>query len=95
MLTFFKYETELNKCKTNPIKWCDLKATAAIKYLRNFPKCGVRYAHINGHSLVLVKHGIRDQALIAEKRNAATRSRPTKTVSIVEIPMAIAVAAGL
>ena len=82
-------------CKTNPISWFDLKSTAAIKYLRKFPSCGIRYAHIDGHSLVLVHPDVKDQRLVIEKRNAATRAKPTKSVSIVEIPRRIAEAAGI
>ena len=80
-------------CKTNVINWMDLKATSAIKYLKRFPACGVRYAHIDGHSLVLVHPDVKDQELIKQKRLAASRNKPTKTVSLCVIPPMIAKAA--
>ena len=64
-------------------------------YLRNFPACGVRYrTDSDGYGLVLIHPNVTDEALIAEKHEAA-KIKATKTIHEVRIPLQIAKAVGI
>ena len=81
-------------CKTKSIDWSLVKASKVISLLKNFPACGVRYKTDGNYGIVLVHPRIKDQALVAAKRNAA-KIKASKEVYIVSIPLKIAQSMGI
>jgi len=73
-------------CKTKKIDFHLLRASKVSALLKNFPKCGVRYKTDGEYGVVLVHPSVRDQGLIAEKRDAA-KIKATKEVYIVDLPL--------
>ena len=81
-------------CKTTHIDWSLIKASKVFGLLKNFPACGVRYQTDGNHGIVLVHPRIKDQRIVAQKREAA-KIKASKEVYIVSIPRKIALAAGI
>lgn len=75
-------------CKTKKIDWSLVKATKVISLLKNFPACGVRYKTDGEYGIVLVHPRIKDQRIVAQKREAA-KIKAKKEVYIVSIPLMV------
>ena len=73
--------------KTKVILWDDIDSPKARKLLKDFPKCGVRYDTAHGFGLVLVDSALKDQVLIAKKRDASKiKSNGYTFICEVQIP---------
>ena len=76
-------------CKTKKIDFHLLRASKVASLLKNFPKCGVRYKTDGNYGIVLVHPRIKDQRIVAQKREAA-KINAKKEVYIVGIPVMVA-----
>ena len=81
-------------CRTKSIEWSLIKASKVFGLLNNFPACGVRYITDGDYGIVFVHPRIKDQAVVAAKRNAA-KIKAKREVYIVSIPLKIAQSMGI
>ena len=72
-------------CKTKPIDFNLLKATAVPSLMKDFPKCGIRFKTDGEYGLVLVHPDVRNQQLVKDKI-AAARIKASEKVFVVDIP---------